>query len=69
MIDALRRGAITSTYPDDRPIPSALIYDAHERPLQVVVALDVNATTCFIITAYCPDEIHVESDMKTTQPR
>jgi hypothetical protein len=35
----------------------------------VVAALDQGSQTCFVITAYRPDEAHFEPDLKTSKPK
>jgi YgiT-type zinc finger domain-containing protein len=65
VITTLSSAAILTTYPDDRPTPSALVGKASNPPLHVVVAGDVKATTCFVITVYRPDSKHFEADLKT----
>lgn len=51
----LTKGEVIEEYGDDTPFPSALILGAAgERPLHVVVALDADAPTAFIITVYEP---------------
>ncbi len=69
VIDTLVGGEIIAVYPDDRPFSSALIHKAQAPPLHVVAALDVGAATCFIITAYRPDEAHFGPDLKSRRPR
>jgi hypothetical protein len=69
LLDALRDGEFIETYSADRPYPSALLYGAGPPPLHIVAALDMVSMTCFVITAYRPDETHFEPDLKTRRLR
>jgi hypothetical protein len=48
-------GEIIAEYPDDTPFPSLLVcgYTAG-KPLHVVVAIDYENQSCYIITTYIP---------------
>ena len=54
--EALTKGEIVENYPEDRPPPSCLIlgYTGKDRPLHVVVAIDVKEQMLWVITAYEP---------------
>lgn len=69
VLEAVRDGAMIESYSEDRPFASALLHASGPPPLHVVAALDLTSETCFIITAYRPDEIHFEPDLKTRRPR
>ena len=57
---------IIEDYPDDKPLPSALLLGwVEEQPLHVVSALNSDNKTGFIITVYKPDLEHFKSDFKT----
>jgi len=61
----LLNGELIEDYPDDKPFPSALFFGLlEEKPLHVVAALDEESGTCFIITAYYPDEEHFGPDFR-----
>jgi hypothetical protein len=62
---ALAEGEIIAAYPDDRPVPSALILSNRTPPLHVVAALDRTSKACFVITVYRPDADHFGPDLKT----
>lgn len=52
----LRQGKVIAAYPDDTPYPSCLMLGfVRGQPLHVVVALEENSQTCYIITVYHPD--------------
>jgi hypothetical protein len=61
----LRQGDILETYETDRPFPSALVAVAGDNPLHVVAAVDSMHSECFVISAYIPDLLHFEPDLKT----
>ena len=66
VLDVLIGGEIIEEYPDDEPFPSALLLGWIEnKPLHVVLSLDFENKSCFIITAYKPDLEHFEADFKT----
>ena len=55
--DAIRDGEVIADYPDDRPHPSYLLLGfVNDRPIHVVVAHDLDAQHCIVVTAYIPDE-------------
>jgi hypothetical protein len=59
-------GELIEDYADDKPFPSALFFGMlEEKPLHAVAALDEGSGTCFIITAYHPDEEHFGPDFRT----
>jgi hypothetical protein len=62
----LLNGEIVEDYADDDPFPSALFLGWTDgKPLHVVAAFDERSGTCFIITAYHPDENHFGPDFRT----
>jgi hypothetical protein len=64
--EALRLGEVIAEYPDDDPLPSFLILGlAGTRSLHVVVAVEKDSKTCYIITAYEPDPVLWDEDLKT----
>ncbi|QFY90152.1 DUF4258 domain-containing protein [Magnetovirga frankeli] len=65
VLASLRQGEIIASYPEDRPIPSALLHANQEPPLHVVAALDKASATCYVITCYRPDAEHFGPDLKT----
>ncbi|NOX61461.1 MAG: DUF4258 domain-containing protein [Chloroflexi bacterium] len=65
VINTLLYGEIIESYIEDRPYPSCLVFHTAEHPLHVVVAIDMNAQICHIITAYRPDLKHFMPDFRT----
>lgn len=62
----LQRGEIIECYPDSRPYPGCLLFGyATTKPLHIVITIDTENGFLYIITAYIPDELHFESDLKT----
>lgn len=63
---AIRAGSIIESYPDDEPLPSALVLGYNGNvPVHIVVAYDVLERMLFIITVYVPDREHFEADHRT----
>lgn len=62
-------GEIIEQYPDDYPFPSCLIwgYETNNKVLHVVASDEGSASR--IITAYFPDNIKFEDDLKTRRER
>ena len=66
VIQVISQGERIADYPEDRPLPSALILGVIDRrPLHVVVALNSDLKKAFVITVYEPDLEHFEPDFKT----
>lgn len=64
VIDCILNGEIIEDYPDDRPLPSCLIYGkVKAKHLHIVVASD--NIRIYIITAYVPNSDEWESNYKT----
>lgn len=64
VITCVYSGEIIENYPNDRPLPSCLIYGiVRFRHLHVVVGCD--GETVYIITAYYPNSDEWEADYKT----
>ena len=67
--NCIMTGEIIEQYPDDFPFPSCLIYGkAVNGQILHVVASD-EGTASRIITAYFPDNIKFEDDLKTRRER
>lgn len=69
VINCLHTGEIIEEYPDDFPHPSCLVfgYTIANRVLHVVVG--VHQDVLFIITAYYPDTLKFESDLRTRRQK
>ena len=64
VIGCIQSGEIIEEYPDDRPLPSCLIFGTVEsRDLHTVVGSDIEYIS--VITAYEPDPEEWEKDLKT----
>lgn len=64
VIECILNGEIIEYYPDDKPLPSCLIYgEAGAKHIHTVVGSDEE--TVYIITAYYPNSDEWESDLKT----
>ena len=65
VIKCISDGEIIEDYPDDYPHPSCLIYgkDNSGRAIHVVVGFDEELL--YIVTAYIPNIIKFEEDLKT----
>ena len=63
--NGIATGEIIEDYPDDYPNPSCLIfgYTVNNRILHIVAGCD--SINIYIITAYYPDTIKFENDLKT----
>lgn len=66
---ALLNGEIIEQYEDDYPYPSCLVYgiSLNNKILHVVCAF--SETELWIITAYYPDNVEWENNMKTRKER
>ncbi len=63
-------GETIEEYPNDRPLPSKLIFGlVNERPMHIVLAHQAETGTCVIVTAYEPDFGKFESDYKTRKKK
>ena len=62
--EAIDTGVIIEDYPNDYPFPSCLILgQARDKDLHVCVS--INEGLLYVITAYIPDPLKWESDLKT----
>lgn len=59
-------GEQIADYPDDKPYPSTLLLGyVADRPVHLVVAHDVPAGDCIVITVYRPDPALWSEDFKS----
>jgi len=63
--ETLKYGEIIESYETDVPFESALFFHSAPKTIHVVASLDEENETIYIITAYEPDIIHFNSDLKT----
>ena len=61
----LTHGEQIEDYPDDYPFPSCLIYGAMTNGRVIHVVAGADGETAYIITAYYPDTVKFENDLKT----
>jgi hypothetical protein len=65
-IAIVRQGEVIMDYPDDKPYPSCLMLGfVGDMPVHVVLAVNVQARTGIIITAYIPDPKIWADDFRT----
>jgi len=62
---ALKYGEIIESYENDVPFESALFFHTISKTIHVVASLDEENETVYVVTAYEPDTIHFNSDLKT----
>ncbi|MBM3302668.1 MAG: DUF4258 domain-containing protein, partial [Deltaproteobacteria bacterium] len=63
--EVIRLGEVIEEYPDDEPFPSRLILGFVQGcPLHVVVAIEADSKTCYVVTAYDPDPDLWQNDFK-----
>ena len=63
--EAIKYGEIIENYEDDTPFPSALFFYSKVQNIHVVASLDHETKTLYIITAYIPNNIYFEDNLKT----
>lgn len=63
--NALRNGEIIEEYENDYPYPSCLVYGVNLNNEVLHIVCGLNDTELWIITAYYPDNIKWEDDLKT----
>lgn len=66
VVAAIGSGEIVEEYANDLPFPSGLVLGFADRmPLHVVVAVDLETESCYIVTVYSPDPVRWHGDLKT----
>lgn len=63
--NALLNGEIIEEYKDDYPYPSCLVYGINMKNEVLHIVCGINKEELWIITAYYPDNIKWEDDLKT----
>ena len=59
-------GEVIAEYQDDRPYPSYVILSfIKDRPIHVVVAVELDTRECYVVTVYPPDPELWNSDFRT----
>ena len=64
--EALINGEIIEDYLEDRPLPSCLVlgYTEKQKPIHVVVAIDLDDWIIWVITVYSPSDEEWENGYK-----
>ena len=65
VLNCLQNGEIIEDYPDSFPHPSCLVYGLNLKNQVLHVVVGEKEDILMIITAYYPDTIKFESDLKT----
>ena len=63
--ETLQDGEIIENYETDVPFASALFFYIKTKAIHVVASLDEKSKTVYVITAYVPDIVHFNKDLKT----
>ena len=63
--NCILNGEIIENYPDDFPYPSALIFGLRKNKTVIHVVCGSDQIFLYIITAYIPNLLKFEQDMKT----
>jgi Domain of unknown function (DUF4258) len=59
-------GEIIEEYPNDEPFPCCLLLDYVQGiPIHVVLSMDEETETCYVVTAYIPDLEVWQDDFRT----
>jgi hypothetical protein len=70
VMQAVRFGEVVVKYADDEPFPSFLMLgQVDDRHFHVVVAIEEESKTCYIVTVYVPDPEQWEADFKTRRAK
>lgn len=70
ILESLEGFQIIESYPEDKYLPSYLVYSEHRGLIfHVLIAADVPDDNVRIVTAYRPDPRKWEEDFKTRRPR
>ena len=65
ILDSVEKYELIESYPEDKYLPSYLIYSCHDdRVFHAVFAVDQDGMNIRIVSAYRPDPTHWESDLK-----
>ena len=65
-LQVLEDGEEIAFYENDKPFASKLLFKfVNGRPLHIVVSKDEATQTCYLITAYEPDDENWQPDFKT----
>lgn len=65
VISCIKSGEIIEQYPDDYPFPSCLILGASLKKIMLHAVVGSDLQTLWIVTAYFPDPLKWDEDLKT----
>jgi hypothetical protein len=66
VLEAIDKGEIINSYPNDKPYPSYLsLFMIEKRPIHVVYAENLEENEIIVITVYIPDEKNWSHDFKS----
>jgi hypothetical protein len=66
ILDSSASYEIIEEYPDDKYLPSYLVYARKDAAIiHILFAVDVAGQNVRVVTAYCPDQSQCEDDFKT----
>jgi len=66
ILESVSSYEIIEAYQEDKYLPSYLVYSRHrDMTFHVLFAADVGGDNVRVVTAYCPDPMEWESDLKT----
>jgi hypothetical protein len=66
ILDSSSSYEIIETYPDDKYLPSYLVYSRKDNVIiHILFAVDIEGNNVRVVTAYHPDPRHWKKDLKT----
>ena len=65
VLHCINHGEIIEDYPNDYPFPSSLLFGQSENKRAIHVVVGSDGEKIYIITAYIPNIIKFETDLKT----
>ena len=69
VLNCLQNGEIIEDYPNSFPHPSCLVFGVNQKNEVLHVVVGLKDGTLVIVTAYYPNTIKFESDLKTRRTR
>jgi hypothetical protein len=66
ILSVIKNGETISNYPEDEPCPSQLLLGfIGKKPVHVLVGVNEETDTCYVVTAYVPNESLWSDDYRT----